>query len=371
MTRLRVSSLLIALLSAALAAQQTPQDSTPTPLVPASQASAAVTPGAPAQQTPATILADGTPVKLRLLNKLDSHTAKNGDEIQFDVVNDIVVGGVIVLRRFSQATGVVTDAKAARTLGREGKLFFTVNDVTLRDGTKVPVRAFNRTSGEKRTGEMIGTMMQVPLAAAPFLLLMHGTNPTFYRGTEVIAFVDGDIQLDMNSFTAASATATAADELKTVLQISSTPGGAQVQLDGASGGASSPPVAGAPAAAAAGSATKVVHDYLFAASTMDTSLIRSFLSSTCTVDIADEYKANLRSGWAFSGSDVRVISEKIDSANGKASVVAQVVYRGGNPPTFMAVEHTFFLVRESGIWKVSRIDPAPPKNGPGVVPVSQ
>lgn len=38
---------------------------------------------------------------------------------------------------------------------------------------------------------------------------------------------------------------------------------------------------------------------------------------------------------------------------------------------FMAVEHTFFLVRESGIWKVSRIDPTPAKNGPGVVPVSQ
>lgn len=189
-------------------------------------------PTAPAQGAPATILADGTPVKLRLLNRLDSHTAKNGDEIQFDVVNDVVVGGITVLRRFSPATGVVTDAQAARTMGREGKLFFTVNDITLRNGTRVPLRAFNRTKGENRTGEMLATMAQAPVAAAPFFLLMHGTNATFYRGTEVTAFVDGDTQLDMNSFMA-PATSGTGDELKTVLQISSAPGGAQVQLDGA------------------------------------------------------------------------------------------------------------------------------------------
>jgi len=233
MTRPQFSSLLIPLLSVALVAQQTPQGPTPASPPPVSQDSGAATAAAPAQQAPATILADGTPVKLRLLNKLDAHTAKNGDEIQFDVVNDVVVGGVTVLRRFSPATGVVTDAKASRTLGREGKLFFTVNDITLRNGAKVPVRAFNRTSGEKRTGEMINAMLNMPLAAAPFFLLMHGTNPTFYRGTEVTAFIDGDIQLDMNSFIAVPASAAAGDEPKTVLQISSTPAGAQVQVDGA------------------------------------------------------------------------------------------------------------------------------------------
>jgi len=261
MTRSLLSFLLIPLLSAALAAQQapqdsappppppsseapaaatpappaqqTPQDSTPAPQAPASEAPAEATPPAPAEQTPANVLLDGTPVKLRLLNKLDSHTAKNGDEIPFDIVNDVVVGGITVLRRFSPATGQVTESKSAKTLGREGRLYFTVNDITLRNGAKVPVRAFNRTKGENRTGEMINTMLQMPLAAAPFFLLMHGTNTTFYRGTEITAFIDGDIQLDMNSFVTAPAPAAAGDELKTVLQITSTPAGAQVLLDGA------------------------------------------------------------------------------------------------------------------------------------------
>src|SRR5208337_1334523 len=98
MSRHLISYLTVALSALALVAQQTSQVPTPT-----SQAPAATTATAPEQKRPANILQDGTPVKLRLLNKLDSHTAKNGDEIPFDVVNDVVVGGVTVLRRGSPA----------------------------------------------------------------------------------------------------------------------------------------------------------------------------------------------------------------------------------------------------------------------------
>ena len=110
MTRHMLSYVTIALSSLALVGQQVPQVSMPASLAPESQSPAAVTPAAPAQQPPANILQDGTPMKLRLLNKLDSHTAKNGEEIPFDVVNDVVVGGVTVLRRGSAVTGVVTQA---------------------------------------------------------------------------------------------------------------------------------------------------------------------------------------------------------------------------------------------------------------------
>lgn len=231
MTRHLLSYVLVPLLLVALVAQQAPQASTP-----ASQAPAAVTTAAQAQQPSTSILQDGIPVKLRLLNKLDSHTAKNGDEILFDVVNDVVVNGVTVLRRGSPASGVVTQAAAAKTLGREGRLSFTINDINLRNGGKVPVRAFNRTSGENRTAEMAADMIFMPIAAAPFFLLIHGTNTTFPRGTEITAFVNGDLRLDLASSGAAPSAETADDESKTALQISSTPDDAQVQIDGAAAG---------------------------------------------------------------------------------------------------------------------------------------
>ncbi len=231
MTRHLFSCVLIPLLFASLVAQQAPPVSNPTSQIPA-----ATTAPAPAQPPSASILQDGTPMKLRLLNKLDSHTAKNGDEILFDVVNDVVVGGVTVLRRGSPATGVVTQAEASKNMGRAGKLSFTINDVKLRNGDKVPVRAFNRTSGENRTGEMIGMMIELPIAAAPFFLLIHGTNTTFPRGTQITAFVNGDLRLDLASFGAPPSDETTGDEFKTTLQISSTPDDGQVQIDGAAAG---------------------------------------------------------------------------------------------------------------------------------------
>jgi hypothetical protein len=230
MARHLLSWVTVALSSLALVAQQVPQVSTP-----ASQSSASATPAATAQQPPANTLQDGTPMKLRLLNKLDSHTAKNGDEIPFDVVNDVVVGGVTVLRRGSSVTGVVTQAEGSKTMGRAGKLSFTINDIQLRNGGKVQVRAFSRTSGENRTGEMIAYMLNAPLVAAPFFLLIHGTNTTFPRGTEINAFVNGDILLDLASFGPAPSAEPATD-LKPALQITSTPADAQVQIDGAAAG---------------------------------------------------------------------------------------------------------------------------------------
>jgi len=189
-TLLRLSYLLVPLSFTVLSAQQTPQS----PAVAAADA--------PAEPRSPGILQDGTPMKFRLVNKLDSHTAKNGDEILFDVVNDVVVGGVTVLRRGASATGVVTQAVSSKTMGRAGKLSFTINDIQLRNGGKVPVRAFNRTSGENRTGEMVALMVEMPIVSAPFFLLIHGTNTTFPRGTEITAFVNGDHRLDLASFDA-------------------------------------------------------------------------------------------------------------------------------------------------------------------------
>jgi len=186
------------LLTALFIAQQAPRDAAS-----ATHTPSATAPAPPSQNPSISALQDGVPIKLRLLSKLDSHTAKDGDEIPFDVVNDVVVDGVTVLRRGATATGVVVQAKSSRTMGRAGKLSFTVNDIKLRNGARVPVRAFSRTNGENRTAEMIALMAEMPIASAPFFLLIHGTNTAFSRGTEITAFVNGDLRLDLASFDAA------------------------------------------------------------------------------------------------------------------------------------------------------------------------
>jgi len=146
------------------------------------------------------MLHDGTPLKLRFHNALNSRTAKTGDQIDFDVVNNVVVGGVTVLKRGAPVVGVVTEAASSKTMGRAGRLSFVIRDIPLASGTKVSVRAFNRSGGENTTGQMVDLMLNVPIAAAPFMLLIHGTNTVFERGTEINAFVNGDVKLDLNTF---------------------------------------------------------------------------------------------------------------------------------------------------------------------------
>ncbi|MFZ0706305.1 MAG: hypothetical protein WAM71_11930 [Candidatus Korobacteraceae bacterium] len=202
-------TLAIVLLTAvAIAQQSTPASDPASPhaaqpaagLASGSASISSPTPAASATSVSAGTLADGTPMKLRLLKQIDSKSAKNGDQIAFAVENDVVVNGVTVLRRGSPVTAVVSQAVSSKTMGRAGRLTFTVNDIELLNGIKVPVRAFNRTSGENRTGEMISYMLNAPIAAAPFFLLMHGGETVFPKGTEINAFVNGDLLLDPTSF---------------------------------------------------------------------------------------------------------------------------------------------------------------------------
>src|ERR1035441_1578750 len=79
----------------------------------------------PAPQPPATssasnqlVLAKGTAVKLRLKRDISSADAQEGDTIDFEVVEEVKVGDIVVIPKGSPAVGTVTDVQAARRMGR-------------------------------------------------------------------------------------------------------------------------------------------------------------------------------------------------------------------------------------------------------------
>src|SRR5271169_4757366 len=172
MMRNRIAFAFVPLLSGLLVALNPTQEAAPagpTPLSAQSQ---------PAHsQAPDYILQDGTPVKLSLTRTLSSAEAKAGQELFFEVADDIEVDGVIVLRRGAPAIGVVTEAEAKKRMGRAGKLSFNITYVRLADEEDAPLRAVNDSNGDSHVKGMTGLMASgVPMVAAPFLLLMHGEN---------------------------------------------------------------------------------------------------------------------------------------------------------------------------------------------------
>lgn len=227
---------LIALLPPLMVAQQTSQAPGGSPQPPvASQPSV--------QPPPPHTLLDGTPVKLRISETISSENAKTGDEVPFEVIEDVDVDGVHVIPKGSAAIGTVTDAQPKRRMGRAGKLDISISYVRLADKEKAALRAVKDVQGGGHVGAMTGAMVATGIVffpAAPLFLFMHGKDITIPQGTEITAFVQGDMHLDMSQFGSAPGQTTASAASSSAspgasqgsLSIQSSPTGADIEIDG-------------------------------------------------------------------------------------------------------------------------------------------
>src|ERR1700688_3048149 len=149
------------------------------------------------------VLEDGTAVTLRLGRSLSSADAHAGDRVDFEVAEEVSVNRIVVIPKDSPASGIVITAHKKRRMGRAGKLDITIDSVQLVDGEKAPLRAVKESQGGSHTGIMAGGMVATSLIvwpAAPVFLLMHGKDVTIPKGTEVTAYVSGDVKLDPAKF---------------------------------------------------------------------------------------------------------------------------------------------------------------------------
>ena len=148
-------------------------------------------------------LHDGTVVTLRLGRSLSSADAHAGDRVDFEVAEEVSVNRIVVIPKDSPASGTVIEAHKKRRMGRAGKLDVTIDSVQLVDGEKATLRAVKESQGGSHTGIMAGGMVATSLIvwpAAPVFLLMHGKDVTIPKGTEVTAYISGDVKLDLAKF---------------------------------------------------------------------------------------------------------------------------------------------------------------------------
>jgi hypothetical protein len=150
------------------------------------------------------VLQDGTPIRLRLGRNLSSHDAQTGETVDFEVLDDVSVNDHVVIKRDATALATVTEAQAKRRMGRGGKLDVTLDSVRLVDGDKVALRAVKDTKGSSHACAMTGAMVATAIVfwpATPLFLLMHGKDITNPKGTEITAYVNGEVPLNPAKFT--------------------------------------------------------------------------------------------------------------------------------------------------------------------------
>ena len=213
----------------------------------------------PTAPSKGSVLEDGTAVTLRLGRSLSSADAHAGDRVDFEVAQEVSVNRIVVIPKDSPASGTVITAQKKRRMGRAGKLDVSIENVQLADGEKATLRAVKESQGGSHTGIMAGGMVATSLIvwpAAPVFLLMHGKDVTIPKGTEVTAYISGDVKLDLAKFqppplVPAAQQAPAASPAATPnagptdtpplsldqaagaqLEVSSTPDGADIEIDG-------------------------------------------------------------------------------------------------------------------------------------------
>jgi len=186
-------------------------------------------------------LAEDTPVRLKLSRTMSSHDAKVDEKVDFEVVEDVSVGDVVVIQHGGMAIATVTEAKPKGRMGKAGKLNMNIDDVKLVSGDKVALTAVKGGKGGNHTAAMTGAIVATSILffpAAPFFLFMHGKDITIPKGTEITAYVAGDTPLDPSKFktsavveSAVSKTDISAPSLSPIA-IKSTPDGAEITIDG-------------------------------------------------------------------------------------------------------------------------------------------
>jgi hypothetical protein len=153
-------------------------------------------------------LAEDTPVRIRLARTMSSRDARVDERVDFEVLEDIKVGNVVVVERGAMAIATVTEAHPKRRMGRAGKLNMNIDYVRLVSGEKVLLRAVKGGSGGNHIAAMTGAMVATSIVffpAAPLFLFIHGKDITIPKGTEITAYVAADTPLDSAKFNKQSA----------------------------------------------------------------------------------------------------------------------------------------------------------------------
>jgi hypothetical protein len=132
-------------------------------------------------------LFDGTPVRLKLSHEVSSANAHVGDEVPFEVTEDVVVNGYTVIRKGTKTTGSVAEVAPKGRFGKSGKLTVNLTSVRLVDKETAELRLYQENKNERH-----GVSKVLPVRG--------GKDVTLAEGTEMFAYVTGGMKLVASKF---------------------------------------------------------------------------------------------------------------------------------------------------------------------------
>lgn len=133
-------------------------------------------------------LRDATPVRLGLSRDINFTNVKAADKVEFEILDDLRIDGMLVIGHGARAVANVTVAEPKSRFGKGGKFGMKLESVPLMNGDHTAIRM----TPEGASGGSAG--------AAPSLLFTIAKDDTFPDGATFTVYVDGESHLNAARF---------------------------------------------------------------------------------------------------------------------------------------------------------------------------
>lgn len=163
--------------------------------------SAFAEPGIATLSSNSILVPEGTQVHLSLLQELKSGGNKAGEDVPFEVSQDVFgPGRVLLIGANTLAYGKIQESSRRGIFGKAGKLKFTIDYILAPDKTHIPLRIDAQTvrGQDNRT-----TAIATAILLAPIAMFINGKDVTVKQGTAFIMYVDAATQIE-SPFSASS-----------------------------------------------------------------------------------------------------------------------------------------------------------------------
>lgn len=132
-------------------------------------------------------LQDGTQVDIITTETISSKTAKERDPLIFQMAEDVIIEGKIVIKAGAIVKGEIIEAERSKMLGKAGKLDFSLDYAKAVDGQNIRLRATKSFEGrDKQTGAIVAAYIFLPL------VFIKGKDVVIEKGKRFTVYVDRD-----------------------------------------------------------------------------------------------------------------------------------------------------------------------------------
>ena len=154
------------------------------------------------QPSAASVLRQGTTLRLRTISAMNSKDIRTGQMFDLETVDDVLVDGHIVIPRGSPARGEVTFAKQKGMWGKSGKIDTQLLSVRA-NGVDIAIRGTASQKGDTGTAGVVGAIAFLPVAG----FFVTGTSASLAAGTSFTGVVVNDMPLTFSDRMPASPSA--------------------------------------------------------------------------------------------------------------------------------------------------------------------